>query len=228
LKHFVGYSDSRAGRNLAPVHAGTREVRDVLEFPFEVAVRDAGARSVMNSYAEIDGVPVAASAEHLTGTLREEWGFDGTVVADYFAVAFLQTLHRVAEDGGDAAAQAITAGIDVELPTGVTYLQPLKERIEDGRLGMDVVDRALERVLRQKAELGLLDPAWSPDPAPAQAEGVSADDVDTAEDRALAATLAERSLVLLRNDGVLPLGATRPAPGRIAVIGPNAESLSAM
>ncbi|MEU5642274.1 beta-glucosidase family protein [Streptomyces milbemycinicus] len=233
LKHFVGYSDSRAGRNLAPVHAGTREVRDVLEFPFEVAVRDAGARSVMNSYAEIDGVPVAASAEHLTGTLREEWGFDGTVVADYFAVAFLQTLHRVAEDGGDAAAQAITAGIDVELPTGVTYLQPLKERIEDGRLGMDVVDRALERVLRQKAELGLLDAQWSPDPAPGHANGVStgdvsADDVDTEEDRTLAATLAERSLVLLRNDGVLPLGATRPAPGRIAVIGPNAQSLSAM
>ncbi|MES4902258.1 MULTISPECIES: glycoside hydrolase family 3 N-terminal domain-containing protein [unclassified Streptomyces] len=231
LKHFVGYSNSRAGRNLAPVHAGPREVRDVLEFPFEVAVRDAGARSVMNSYAEIDGVPVAASTGHLTGTLREEWGFTGTVVADYFAVAFLQTLHKVAEDGADAAAQAITAGIDVELPTGVTYLQPLKERIEDGRLGMDVVDRALERVLRQKAELGLLDPQWSPEPAPADgapAGGAPADAVDTEEDRALAAAIAERSLVLLRNDGVLPLGATRAAPARIAVIGPNARSRSAM
>ncbi|MEU5105949.1 MULTISPECIES: glycoside hydrolase family 3 N-terminal domain-containing protein [unclassified Streptomyces] len=221
LKHFVGYSDSRAGRNLAPVHAGPREVRDILEFPFEVAVRDAGARSVMNSYAEIDGVPVAASADHLTGTLREEWGFTGTVVADYFAVAFLQTLHRVAEDGGDAAAQAITAGIDIELPTGVTYLEPLKQRIADGRLGMDVVDRALERVLRQKAELGLLDPDWHPGPGPAA-------DVDTEEDRALAATLAERSVVLLRNNGVLPLGGAGAAPGRIALIGPNARSVSAM
>lgn len=221
LKHFVGYSNSRAGRNLAPVHAGEREVRDVLEFPFEVAVRDAGARSVMNSYAEIDGVPVAASAGRLTATLREEWGFDGTVVADYFAVAFLQTLHRVAENAGEAAAQAITAGIDVELPTGVTYLQPLQERIADGRLSMEVVDRALERVLRQKAELGLLDADWAPPSGPAP-------DLDTEEDRLLAASIAERSLVLLRNDGLLPLGDGAPAPRTIAVIGPNAESVPAL
>ncbi len=219
LKHFVGYSASQAGRNLAPVSAGEREVRDILAFPFEVAVRDAGTRSVMNSYAEIDGLPVAVNRDLLTGLLREEWGFTGTVVADYFAVAFLQTLHRVAEDAGEAAAQAISAGIDIELPTGVTFLGPLRERLADGRLGMDVLDRAVERVLRQKAELGLLEPGWSPITGPAP-------DLDDAEDRELAGALAERSVILLRNDGVLPLGDAGPA--RIAVLGPNARSVSAL
>ncbi|HEY3438654.1 MAG TPA: glycoside hydrolase family 3 N-terminal domain-containing protein, partial [Actinotalea sp.] len=96
LKHFVGYSGSRAGRNLAPVHAGPREVADVLLPPFEMALLDGGARSVMNAYTEIDGVPVAADRRLLTGVLRDRWGFTGTVVADYFSVAFLQSLHGVA------------------------------------------------------------------------------------------------------------------------------------
>jgi len=118
LKHFVGYSASRAGRNLAPVSAGPREVADVLLPPFEMAVLDGGARSGMHPYAEIDGVPVAADARLLTDLLRERWGFDGTVVADYFGVAFLRTLHHVADDLGHAAGLALVAGVDVELPTG--------------------------------------------------------------------------------------------------------------
>jgi beta-glucosidase-like glycosyl hydrolase len=122
LKHFVGYSASQAGRNLAPVHAGPREVADVLLIPFEMAVLDGGVRSVMHSYAEIDGLPVASDPRLLTDLLRGRWGFDGTVVADYFGVAFLHTLHGVAADLGDAAAQALTAGVDVELPTGNAYL----------------------------------------------------------------------------------------------------------
>ena len=80
LKHFVGYSASRAGRNFAPVHAGPREVADVLLIPFEMAILDGDARSVMHSYAEIDGVPVAADPRLLTGVLRDQWGFDGPVV----------------------------------------------------------------------------------------------------------------------------------------------------
>ena len=98
LKHFVGYSASKAGRNLAPVSVGARELQDVLLAPFEMAVRDSGVRSVMHSYADIDGVPVAASRALLTTLLRDTWGFDGTVVADYFGIAFLKILHGVAED----------------------------------------------------------------------------------------------------------------------------------
>ncbi|MGN9840159.1 beta-glucosidase [Nonomuraea sp. H19] len=219
LKHFVGYSNSRAGRNLAPVHAGAREVADTLLFPFEVAVRDAGAGSVMNSYAEIDGIPIAADAHYLTGVLRDDWGFDGTVVADYFAIAFLHTLHAVAADAEDAAVQALTAGIDVELPNGVTYLEPLKRAVTTGRIDESLVDRALRRVLTQKARLGLLDDDYEP------ALGGPVD-LDDPASRDLARRLAEESIVLLTNDGVLPLGDA--AGTSIVVVGPNADSVAAL
>ena len=217
LKHFVGYSASRAGRNFAPVHAGTREVADVLLIPFEMAILDGHARSVMHSYAEIDGVPVAADPGLLTGVLREQWRFDGTVVGDYFGVAFLHLLHHVAGDLGDAAIQALTAGVDVELPTGDAYLAPLGRAVRGGHVDEALVDRAVLRVLRQKLELGLLDATFEEDPP----TGV---ELDSPHHRAIARKLAEESVVLLRNDGVLPV----PAARRIAVIGPNADRTGAL
>src|SRR6187402_1610015 len=116
LKHFVGYSASKGGRNLAPVSVGPRELADVLLPPFEMAIRESGVRSVMNSYTDIDGVPTAADSRLLTELLRDIWGFEGTVVADYFSVGFLAALHGVVAEGdwGAAAALALTAGIDVE------------------------------------------------------------------------------------------------------------------
>ncbi|MFG2044207.1 glycoside hydrolase family 3 N-terminal domain-containing protein [Dactylosporangium sp. NPDC048998] len=216
LKHFVGYSSSRAGRNLAPVSAGPREVADVLLPPFEMALR-AGARSVMNNYTDIDGVPVAADASLLTEVLRERLGFDGTVVSDYFAIAFLETLHGVAADRGEAAVTALRAGIDIELPGVNCYGGPLLKALEAGDVDEALVDRAVERILRQKCELGLLDAAWEPDPEYLTAAGPAAE-LDDAEARELARTLAERSVVLLRNSSALPL---RPGT-RLAVVGPGA------
>ncbi|RHA37697.1 glycosyl hydrolase [Cellulomonas rhizosphaerae] len=217
LKHFVGYSASQSGRNFAPVHAGPREIADVLLPPFEMAVLDGGVRSVMHSYAEIDGVPVAANAELLTGVLRDRWGFDGTVVADYFGVAFLHLLHGVAADLGDAAGQALAAGVDIELPTGDAFLAPLADAVRAGRVDEALVDRAVLRALLQKAELGLLDATFDDEPP----TGV---DLDSPEHRRIAARLAEESVVLLSNDGTLPLA----APGRVAVIGPNADRYDAL
>ncbi|MGY1633913.1 beta-glucosidase [Geodermatophilus sp. SYSU D01186] len=220
LKHFVGYSASRAGRNLAPVSAGPREIADVLLPPFEMALR-AGARSVMNSYTDIDGVPAAADPALLTTLLRETYGFTGTVVADYFSIAFLQTLHGVAASPGEAAGRALEAGIDVELPTVACYGEPLVEAVRSGAVDEGLVDRALRRVLLQKCELGLLDADWSPD-SPAVLDGEV--DLDSAESRAVAAELARRSVVLLANDGTLPL-----RPGlRLAVVGPRADTAQAM
>ena len=216
LKHFVGYSASQAGRNFAPVHAGPRELADVLLVPFEMAVLDGGARSVMHSYAEIDGLPVAADPDLLTGVLREQWGFDGTVVADYFGVAFLHLLHHVAADLGEAAALALAAGVDVELPTGDAYLAPLAAAVREGRVDEALVDRAVLRVLAQKEELGLLDATFEEPPQRVELDGP--------EHRRVAARLAEESVVLLTNDGTLPLD----RPATVAVIGPNADRVEAL
>ncbi|WP_083403758.1 glycoside hydrolase family 3 N-terminal domain-containing protein [Curtobacterium sp. MCBA15_001] len=227
LKHFLGYSASQAGRNHAPVHAGPRELADVFLPPFAMAIADGGARSVMNSYAEVDGVPVAADPALLTDLLRGTLGFDGTVVADYFSVAFLEVMHGAAADRGQAAAMALTAGIDVELPTGDAYLAPLVEQVRAGAVDEALVDRAVLRVLRQKERLGLLEPDVFEDDAPT---GI---DLDSPEHQSLARELAAESLVLLSNDGVLPLTADRatgggPGTGSVAVIGPNAHRAEAL
>jgi beta-glucosidase len=217
LKHFVGYSASRAGRNMAPAHVGPRELHDVLLIPFEMAVLDGHAGSVLHSYAEIDGMPVAADPALLTDLLRTRWGFDGTVVADYFGVAFLVSLHRVAENLADAAAQALAAGVDVELPTGNAYLEPLAAAVRAGDVPASLVDRAVERVLRQKADLGLLDERFE-DPFPVPST------IDPSAHRLLAAQIAEEAVILLANDGTLPL----ISPRRVAVIGPNAHRSAAL
>ncbi|HTJ71748.1 MAG TPA: glycoside hydrolase family 3 N-terminal domain-containing protein [Actinospica sp.] len=216
LKHFAGYSASRAGRNLAPVSIGPRELADVILPPFEMALH-AGARSVMNSYSDNDGLPVAADPALLTDLLRGTYGFTGTVVSDYFSVAFLHRLHRTAGTKGQAAVQALSAGIDVELPTPDCFAAPLLAALKSGEADTALVDRALERVLLQKCELGLLDADWSPEP-PILTEADQRLDDD--ESRALAGRLARRAIVLLRNEnGALPL-----APGaHVAVVGPRAD-----
>ena len=227
LKHFIGYSASKAARNLAPVSMGPREFADVMAFPFEMAVRESGVRSVMSAYTDVDGVPAAADRRLLTGLLRETWGFDGTVVADYFGVTFLRTLHGIAGTDGEAAAAALAAGVDVELPTVNAYGEPLAAEVEAGRVDVELVDTALRRVLRQKLELGLLDPDWEPLP-PGFSE-VDLDDpeaargritLDTGDDRAHARRVAEAAVVLLANDGTLPIQAQ--AGKRILVVGPTA------
>ncbi|MFI2608210.1 beta-glucosidase [Kitasatospora sp. NPDC018619] len=231
LKHFAGYSASRAGRNLAPVSMGPRERADVILPPFEMAVREGRPRSVMPAYTDTDGLPSAADRALLTELLRDAWGFTGTVVADYFAIAFLATLHGVAEDRSEAAALALAGGVDVELPTVDAFGQPLFDAVVRDAVPERLVDRALRRVLVQKVRLGLLDADWSPVPQalagadlgePEALRGLV--DLDRPANRALAAELAEQAVVLLRNDGLLPLR----GPARIALIGPNAEEPTAV
>ncbi|WP_129786339.1 beta-glucosidase family protein [Promicromonospora panici] len=222
LKHFVAYSGSKAGRNHAPVSAGPREIADVYLPPFEMAVLDGGVRSVMASYNDVDGVPMHSSAEYLTELLRDQWGFDGVVVADYFGVAFLNVMHAIAADRGAAAAAALEAGVDIELPSGDAYLEPLAALVTDGTVPVEIVDRAVLRALRQKEELGLLEPDAYEDAPPA------AVDLDTPAHRDVARRLAEESVVLLSNDGVLPLGAWHDKPAHVAVIGPNAARPEAL
>ncbi|MEV0592879.1 glycoside hydrolase family 3 N-terminal domain-containing protein [Nonomuraea cavernae] len=220
LKHFAGYSASRAARNHGPVPMGRRELMDTILPPFETAITEGGARSVMNSYSDVDGIPAAVDSWLLTDLLREEWGFTGTVVSDYWAVPFLATTHGVAADMDDAGVQALTAGLDVELPETLSFGPHLAERVRRGELPESLVDRAARRLLTQKAQLGLLDRDWTPEGSVAAAGDV---DLDSPANRALARELAERSIVLLDAGTALPLlGEGRPAPRRVAVVGPAA------
>jgi beta-glucosidase len=212
-KHFLGYAMSEGGRNWNPVQLGPRELREVYAEPFAAAIRDAGLAAVMNSYASVDGLPVAGSKAILTDLLRGELGFAGAVVADYWSIPQLVRFHRVAADKGAAAALALSAGLDMELPNYDYYEAPLKAEVEAGRLPAEVVDTAVRRVLRMKFQLGLFERPYV-DPAAAEAQ------FQTGAQRALARRAVAESAVLLQNDGVLPL-----APGlrRVAVIGPGAD-----
>ncbi|GAA2210787.1 glycoside hydrolase family 3 N-terminal domain-containing protein [Nonomuraea monospora] len=209
LKHFAGYSASRAARNHGPVPMGRRELTDMILPSFETAIALGGARSVMNSYSDVDGVPAGADPWLLTEVLREQWGFTGTVVSDYWAVPFLATMHLVAADPEEAGVLALGAGIDVELPDTLGFGQHLAGRVRRGELSEAVVDRAVRRLLTQKVELGLLDPDWTPEGSVAGAGSV---DLDSPANRDLARELAERSIVLLEAGNVLPLGGWA-APG---------------
>jgi beta-glucosidase len=209
VKHFAGYSTSRSGRNHAPAAIGPRELADIILPPFEKAVVTGRVGSVMNAYNDIDGVPCGADWDLLTGLLRKTWGFTGTVVSDYWAIAFLASMHHVAASMADAAQAALRAGLDVELPHTAGY----DERLAAGNA--DFVDLAATRVLTQKAELGLLDADWQPHRYAAAA------DLDSARNRDIARRLAEESVVLLDNSGVLPLGRVQT----IAVVGPVAADI---
>ena len=211
-KHFLGHGLPEGGMNRAPVHLGPRELREVFAEPFSAAIREANLRSVMTSYSAVDGVAPCGSVEILDGLLRGELGFDGLVIADYFAVEDLVRHHRVARDKGAAAVQALTAGLDVELPALDCFGEPLAAALAAGKADEALVDRAVRRVLRVKLELGLFE-------APYVNADAAAAAFDTAESRALAGSLAEQSVVLLKNDGMLPL-----RPGcRVALIGPTAD-----
>jgi len=215
VKHFAGYGKPEAGLNHAPSDIPPRMLREVYLYPFEKAVREAGVLSVMNAYQEIDGLPCAASRELLTTILRNEWGFDGIVVADYYAVLMLNTFHRIASDRVEAARLALTAGIDMELPEHGCYTEALLPKIAAGEFPIDIIDRAVARVLKMKFRLGLFEQPYVEDPDVIKT-------FDTVDNRALALEAARKSIVLLKNENnLLPLD---KGAGTIAVIGPHADS----
>jgi beta-glucosidase len=214
-KHFLGYGLSEGGHNHKPAHIGPRELREVYARPFLAAIREAGLRTVMNAYNEVDGLPCGGSAEILDDLLRGEIGFDGLVAADYFTTALLIASHRVAADKREAAKMALEAGLDVELPALDCYAE-LASLVADGSLAVATIDRSVARVLRLKLELGLFEePFVDPDAAPRVYQ--------TGATRELARRAARQSIVLLRNEGaLLPLARDLH---RIAVLGPAADDV---
>ena len=213
-KHFIGHSFSQAGLNCAPVHIGWREVYEVCMAPFQAAIRHAGLGAIMNAYPELDGEVVAASRRILTDILRHELGFDGVVVSDYKAVTMIHDFHHIAVDKSRAACLALNAGIDVELPTLDCYGASLRSALEAGEITIDTIDQAVGRHLMKKIELGLFE-------NPYVDEGRAIEVFETHQNRALAREIARQSIVLLKNDGCLPIKKTVRS---IAVIGPNANN----
>ncbi|MBU5348940.1 glycoside hydrolase family 3 N-terminal domain-containing protein [Paenibacillus lautus] len=212
LKHFVGYGSSEGGRNAGPVHMGTRELMEVDMLPFKKAV-EAGAASIMPAYNEIDGVPCTVNTELLDGILRKEWGFDGMVITDCGAIDMLASGHDTAEDGMDAAVQALRAGIDMEM-SGEMFGKHLVKAVESNKLEVSVLDEAVRRVLTLKFKLGLFE---NPYVDPQVAEEV----IGSQHHVKLARQLAAEGIVLLKNESkALPLS---KESGVIAVIGPNAD-----
>lgn len=211
LKHYAGHSASEGARNHAPVSLGWRELNDVFLLPFEMAVKQANAGSVMPAYHDIDGEPAHASQHLLTEVLRRQWGFDGLVVADYVGISLLYQHHGVAADRAEAAAQAFNAGLDIELP-GDDCAPQLREALERGLITMQKVDEIVARVLTEKFRLGLFERPYI------EVAGIALQQPETV---ALAREVARQSVVVLHNDGVLPLDAR--AGRRIAVIGPTAD-----
>ncbi|MDP2991511.1 MAG: glycoside hydrolase family 3 protein, partial [Kiritimatiellota bacterium] len=213
-KHFIGHSFSQGGLNCGPVHLGRNDLYNVYLAPFQAAIRDAGLASIMNAYPELDGEVVAASRHILTDLLRGTLGFEGVVVSDYRAIEMIHNYHFAAADQATAACLALEAGIDVELPSVACYGDELKGALAAGKIDLETVNTAIRRHLQKKYELGLFD-------QPYVDEGGVSELFETQAQRELACKIARQSMVLLKNDGLLPLKKTM---GVLAVIGPNAHN----
>ncbi|WP_372469281.1 beta-glucosidase [Microbacterium maritypicum] len=217
LKHFVAYGASDGGRNTEPAQVGDRLLREFYGVPFEMAIRDGGADGIMPSYNDLDGVPVTGSPELLDGLLRQDYGFDGVVISDLDAIGQLHTKHGVSDSLVASFADAIRAGVDIDLDNRVST-DRIVEAVETGLLTEGELDRAVGAILRAKFRLGLFEnPYVDIDSVP--------ETLDSSAARGLARRVAERSVVLLKNDAVngTPLLPLTRTPDTIAVIGPNAD-----
>ena len=216
LKHYVGHSFSEGGRNHAPVHLGFKELNDVFALPFEMAVKQANAGSVMPAYHDIDNEPCHASRFLLTEVLRDQWGFHGLVVADYAGINLLHAHHGVAKNKAEAAALAFNAGLDIELPA-FECAEHLPQAVESRQISEQKINEIVSRVLGEKFRLGLFENPY-----------VDENQVFLPSDgaRDLAKEVALQSIVLLENKGILPLDASKEP--KVAVIGPTADDQLAM
>jgi beta-glucosidase len=214
LKHLTGHGQPENGINVGPAQISERFLRENFLFPFEHIIRNAPVRSVMASYNEIDGIPSHANRWLLEDVLRKEWSYQGLVVSDYFGIRELGTVHQMSASLSDAAARALMAGVDVELPDAEAF-KHLPSLLSTGAITQARLDDAVRRVLKVKFEAGLFEDPYV-DPERAQAQTATADAI------ALARTAASRSLVLLKNEeNLLPLPINRE--GKLLVIGTHAR-----
>jgi beta-glucosidase len=219
LKHFAAHGDPESGNNCAPVNVSERILRDIFLVPFKEVIENAKPDSVMASYNEIDGVPSHANKWLLRDVLRKEWGFEGFVVSDYFAIGELNirdeaVSHQVAKDKIEAGYLAVKAGVNIELPDpdGYTHLGQL---VKEGKLKEAELDELVEVLLRYKFKMGLFEEPY------VKLEQSEVDE-KLEKDRPLALQAAQETITLLKNENnILPLKLEKGQT--IAVIGPNAD-----
>ncbi len=219
-KHFAGYSETQGGRDASEADVSRRKLRSWFLPPFERAARE-GCRTFMLGYQSIDGVPVTANRWLLNDVLKLEWGFAGTLVTDWDNVGRMVWEQRVCADDVEAATVAVLAGNDLVMTTP-SFLGAAQEAVAQGKLEESEIDAAVRRILRLKFQLGLFEDPRSPDPHRQAAV------IGSPEHTALNLDVARRALVLLANDGTLPLPTADGRPRTIAVVGPNADEPQAM
>ncbi len=217
LKHMTGHGQPESGTNTGPAQISERHLREMFFPPFKEVVERTAIDAVMASYNEIDGIPSHSNTWLLGDILRKEWQFQGAVVSDYFAIEEMVSRHSVAHDIPDAAVMALDAGVDIDFPDGASF-KFLAQLLADGRITQTQIDTAVERILTMKFNAGLFEMPFVTDVAPALAS-------NGPEGVALARKAAEQSLILLKNNGVLPLSLPQDGDAKptIAVIGPNAD-----
>lgn len=215
VKHYAAHGSPEGGINLAPVSTSLRQLRALYLPPFEAAIREGGALSVMPAYSEFNDVPCSSSKLLLHRILREEWGFRGYTFADYGSLHMLVSYHYTATDRVEAGKQALEAGMDMEAPVIWAYGPELLEQFRSGQADVRLVDRATSRILRVKFLAGLFEDPFAPDDAATR--------INPPAHRQLARRLACESMILLKNsEDVLPLS---PDIRSLAVIGPNATEV---
>ncbi|MGC9065362.1 MAG: glycoside hydrolase family 3 N-terminal domain-containing protein [Candidatus Ratteibacteria bacterium] len=213
-KHFAADFAGDGGRDSGPTFFSERILREVFFPAFKASIMEAKAWSLMAAYNSINGIPSSSNKWLLTDVLRNEWAFEGFVVSDYGSVGGLYRNHRVADTLAEAGNLALKAGLDIEIPASPCFLH-LVRLAKEGKISESIIDRAVERVLRGKIWLGLFENPYS-DPE----EATLICDCD--KHRQFALEVAEKCMVLLKNNGVLPLSKDI---GSIAVIGPNADAI---
>lgn len=216
LKHYTGHSLGEGARNHAPVNLGWKELSDTFLLPFEMAVKGANAGSVMPAYHDIDNEPCHSSHKLLTKLLREEWGFDGIIVADYIGISLLYQHHNVAKDRAEAAALAFNAGLDIELP-GNDCAAELNEAINRGLITVEKIDEIVSRILTEKFRIGLFEHPY-----------VNENTINLRSAQAIevANEVSRQSIVIMENNGILPMIPKKDK--KIAVIGPVADDPMAL
>lgn len=211
-KHYIAHGTPENGINLGPVHAGERELREIMLEPFEACIKEAKCMGIMPAYSELDGIPVHASDVLMKKLLRDELGFEGVTVSDFEAIQMLNSFHRVADTPLEAGRLAIAAGIDVEAPNPYGYGEEFRLAAIKGEVPVELINESVYRILTVKFRLGLFENPYAKE----HLSGI----INTSEAKQLARLAAEEGMVLLKNDGILPLS---PEIGKIALIGPNID-----